>query len=84
MPVRCDGVQIIWKMLVHNDYMKTNNIYNSNISQIHTNNMKCVHNSNRDNVFPHMLVYDLYFGKMRSFTKTRTTPIFTTYNGVLN
>jgi hypothetical protein len=46
-------------MLVHNDYMKTNNIYiiNPNISQIHTNNMKCVRNSNNDNLFPNMLVY---------------------------
>jgi hypothetical protein len=25
--VRCDGLQIINKMLVHNDYMKTNNTY---------------------------------------------------------
>jgi hypothetical protein len=36
--------------------MKMNNIYiiNLNISQIHTNNMKCVFNSNRDNFFPNM------------------------------
>jgi hypothetical protein len=47
-------------MLVHKDYMKTNNIYiiNPNISQIYTNNMKCVRNSNNDNLFSNMLVYN--------------------------
>jgi hypothetical protein len=36
--------------------MKMNNIYiiNLNISQIHNNNMICVRNSNRDNLFPNM------------------------------
>jgi hypothetical protein len=39
--------------------MKTNNIYiDPNVSQIHSNNMKCVRNSNSDNLFPNMLVYE--------------------------
>jgi hypothetical protein len=51
VPVRCDDVEIIRQILVHNDYMKTNNIYHQpHISQINTNDMKFVRNSNSDKI----------------------------------
>jgi hypothetical protein len=49
-------------MLVHDDYVKTNDIYiiNTNISQIPTNNMKCVRDSNRDNLFQTCLFTSIF------------------------
>jgi hypothetical protein len=62
--VRCDDVEIIRQILVHNDYMKTNNIYHQpHISQINTNDMKFVRNSNSDKIhwYAKILYVILYF-----------------------